>query len=737
MADFPSLQTVFNAGEQDPLLASRVDIEQYYQGARYIRNGLVVPQGGVSRRPGLQEVDDLLAGKTDGREIDFEYGKDGSKYLFIFTDDKLQIFEGDVEVFSTTTAAEVYDVLELPLLTWTQNDEVLITFHEDHVPRRYVRGATSAAWTIEDIPWSVIPQYSFEDTAGANTDHVHELFFSPSFAVGNRFTIFVNGQETGQITYSNVPATMAANLDAGIAALRGVGAVTVANVPVVADHYQITFDGPIQNSGQEFTVTEGESNIDNTASNNFITDTVITKGSLPVENVWSATRGYPRCGTFFQGRLWLGGSTERPQTLWASMSNNIYFFNDETDADDFAINVTVNSDSLSEIRQVHAGRHLQIFTSDGEYYVPESDNKVITPRNIVLRSTTSRGIKAGTQVLDVDGATLFLEKDGRSLRRFVFDDSEQSYTADNLSLLSSHVFNGIARDIIFRKSSSTDEADYVLVPLEDGNLAMYCTLFSQNVSAWTVQHTRGLFIGAVVHDDQMYFLVDRGAVVDTTPGNSHLYLEKFNRDYHFDSAVKGTGVASSATLAWLDGMEDATPIKSTYGHEPIGAILDGNIMDDDKDNVKIDGGGGGVVNFDFDSVANWEVGLWFGHPGVSNDADITENLTGDTADEVLIRTLPLESKDFGTLVGRKLRIREVAMVLHKTQHVKVKNSSGSSLKEVVFRELPTVMDSTPPLFTGTKRVQGMFGYDLSPTVDFIQSTSLKMHLLGVAIRASI
>ena len=36
------------------------------------------------------------------------------------------------------------------------------------------------------------------------------------------------------------------------------------------------------------------------------------------EDVWSATRGYPRTVTFHAGRLYFGGSRDRPNTIWGS-----------------------------------------------------------------------------------------------------------------------------------------------------------------------------------------------------------------------------------------------------------------------------------------------------------------------------------------------------------------------------------------------------------------------------------
>ena len=51
-----TIQTNFTTGEVDPLLKSRIDINQYYNALDQARNVLIQPQGGIERRPGLQFI---------------------------------------------------------------------------------------------------------------------------------------------------------------------------------------------------------------------------------------------------------------------------------------------------------------------------------------------------------------------------------------------------------------------------------------------------------------------------------------------------------------------------------------------------------------------------------------------------------------------------------------------------------------------------------------------------------
>ena len=44
------------SGELSPLIKGRVDIDQYYNGMQTAENVVIVPQGGLKRRPGTQHV---------------------------------------------------------------------------------------------------------------------------------------------------------------------------------------------------------------------------------------------------------------------------------------------------------------------------------------------------------------------------------------------------------------------------------------------------------------------------------------------------------------------------------------------------------------------------------------------------------------------------------------------------------------------------------------------------------
>ncbi|MCD6396967.1 MAG: hypothetical protein J7L71_05465, partial [Spirochaetaceae bacterium] len=65
----------FSSGELTPRANGRIDSPTFLSGAKKILNGIVLPQGGVTRRPGSEKI-----AQVSGRLIEFE-GNDEVGYL--------------------------------------------------------------------------------------------------------------------------------------------------------------------------------------------------------------------------------------------------------------------------------------------------------------------------------------------------------------------------------------------------------------------------------------------------------------------------------------------------------------------------------------------------------------------------------------------------------------------------------------------------------------------------------
>ena len=519
-----TLQTNFTTGEIDPLLTSRIDINQYYNGLDKARNVLIQPQGGVVRRPGLEYIGTIPSAanpQNGSRLVPFEFSTSQS-YMLLFVNNRMYIYKDKVLVtninatgndYLTTTISSSY----INFMDYAQSADTLIVVHEDMQPKQITRGVSDSTWTISDITFEYIPQYAFTIST---TSGPHNI--TPSEVDGN-ITITASGT-----TFISTDVGQYVEANDGIGRARIVTFVSATEVDAIVE---IPFF-----------------NADAIAAGSWF----IERG---YEDTWSASKGYPRTVTFHQGRLYFGGSKSRPNTIFASRVARFFDFNPGETLDDDAIIATLATDSVNAITGLFAGRDLQIFTKGGEFFISQASLDPITPNNIVVSTATRRGAKEGIKPVGAESGTLFIQRAGKALREFLFSDVELSYISNNISLLSSHLLKSPS-DMALRKSTSTDDGDLLMIVNgQDGSLATYSILRGQNVIAPSLSTVDGTFEKVAVDVDTIYFVVKR-----TVNASTVYYIEAFNDDNTTDSNVLliGASLPSTTTVTGLNHLEGKT-----------------------------------------------------------------------------------------------------------------------------------------------------------------------------------
>ena len=519
-----TIQTNFTTGEVDPLLKSRIDINQYYNALDQARNVLIQPQGGIERRPGLQfifEVPSAANPQNGMKLVPFEFSTTQS-YMLLFVHNRMYIFKNKELVtninssgndFLTTTIGSTV----LATMDHTQSADTLIVVQEDMAPKKIVRGGAHNSWTISDISFEFVPKFNF-----TSTETTINQTITPSAVDGN-ITITAGGSV---FTSSHVNQFVEANDGMGRARItRFVSATSVEAV------VEIPF---------------------------FNTSAIASGGTFldtGYEDSFSTSKGFPRTCTFHEGRLYFGGVKSRPNTIFASRVARFFDFNPGEALDDDSIELTISTDSTNAITGMFSGRDLQIFTKGGEFFLPQSTLDPITPTNVVVNGATRRGSKEGIKPVGAESGTLFIQRAGKSLREFLFSDVELSYISNNISLLSSHLLKSPS-DMALRKATSTTDGDLLLIVNEtDGSLATYSILRGQNVIAPSLSTTDGEFVNVGVDVDQIYFTVKR-----SISSSDKYYVECFNDDNTTDSAklLSGSSKPSTTTVTGLSHIEGKT-----------------------------------------------------------------------------------------------------------------------------------------------------------------------------------
>jgi hypothetical protein len=166
----------FTSGEITPLLEARVDFEGYYKGARKIRNLLILPQGGVTRRFGLRNIADTLD-TNDYTKIKLKViGSEGIYFLFIFTNNKITIYEDDVLLGDITSPYSEDIVNQLGI---EQNNDKLYITHEDHKINVLQPAAVAVGWELVEKDFKNSPTYDFKQD-------YDDVTFTPSAVSGTK-----------------------------------------------------------------------------------------------------------------------------------------------------------------------------------------------------------------------------------------------------------------------------------------------------------------------------------------------------------------------------------------------------------------------------------------------------------------------------------------------------------------------------------------------------------------------
>lgn len=525
------LQTSFNRGELDPRLVGRKDLQAYYAGARLAQNVLTQVQGGVRRRNGTEFIHE----DDDGRIFNFSFSTEVN-YCLLFTDLQIEVFKDGV---SQTTLVSPYTLARVKELDYFQSADTSILLHSSVDPQLLAR-TSDTAWTIGNVPLINIPQFDFNDTLSPTpTSEIQHVNFTNQNE-GDRYKISLEGILTEEVVYAGDATTNEENIRVALIDLintGGEGSITVAET--VSSEYDITFSG---SSAKAWTLLVFTPTFTKSTSFEVLTTRTQT-GVSRAEDSWSATRGWPQTGTFHEARLWLGGTTFRPSTLWGSKVNFFFDFNPGKALDDQAITVTLDTDQVNAITAVFSNRNLQVFTSGAEFFIPTSP---ITPDNIAVLPQTNFGSKK-VRPLTVDGQTLFVQRTGKSLRNFFFVDESKSYSSGSVSVLASNLINDPIEMAVSRGTSSVD-ANYAYIVNADGTMNAYNSLASEDVQGFTEWITAGDMVSVAVVDDILYSYVKR-----TVGGIETHFLEREDPTLTTDSSSSSTSTDTLTGLGHLEG----------------------------------------------------------------------------------------------------------------------------------------------------------------------------------------
>ena len=463
----PALSS-FTAGEISPRLEGQITLEKYRQGLSELTNMVVMPHGGVTRRPGTEFLGEVKNSAAKARLIPFQF-KTSDTYILEFGPETMRVYRNGLQVL-TGSAKTITAVTKANPGVITSNSHGFSNGEEIYITgvggmtqlndRNYiVANATTNTFTLTDLFGVAIDTTAFTTfTSGGTADKIYQI--STPYVEADLFTLrYAQSADTMYIVHPSY--------DIRVLSRTGSAAWTLATATI---------------SGSPTPGLSGSNN-------------------------------RPSVVTFFEQRLVFANTNNNPQTLWFSKNGDYLNFTVGTAADD-ALIYTIASNQVNAIRYLSATRVLTLGTSGGEYVVTATSDGPVTPTTTLIRKYSNYGT-APIEPVQVADVTLFLQRGNRKIREFKYvgDINADAYQAPDMSILAEHITEGGITQFAYQQ-----EPDSVIWMVRaDGTLVGMTYRREEQVVAFHKHVIGGTFSGGQA-------VVESVATLPTDTGEDELYM---------------------------------------------------------------------------------------------------------------------------------------------------------------------------------------------------------------------
>ena len=460
MAIVRATQTNFSQGELSHFMQGRYDNKAYAAGLRTLENWIILPQGGVMRRPPFQWINTITTVANSAVRLGrFAFSR-AQEYVLVFTNNSLSIFRNSVFCATITTT---YAASELQDIRFFNSTDTMIIVHANHKPAKLFRQGSDASWAFSDIVFTNIPFYRYNQNQTCTNS-----------AVSGSCTLTLSGA-TGYWTANHVGTTVLVN--GGTATISSIASGLVANATIPA----AVPGGPA---------------------------TATTADAAWSEQAWSAAHGFPLTAVIHQNRLFFGGTRDAPSTLFGSNTGD--FFNSTATTlvsgvnqteDNNCVVFTFSTDQVHTVVNLWSGVDLICFTNQGEFRVWGGGiaGSGITPGSIQVVPQSNYG-SASVPIWQVDLQVVYATVNGKEVRGAAYQYIYDKYISEQFTILAGDIFLPATAPVsmcMLRGYSST-QANYIFVIRKDGQAAVLCIDNAKDVLGWSRFVTQGQFLSCTV-----------------------------------------------------------------------------------------------------------------------------------------------------------------------------------------------------------------------------------------------
>lgn len=608
MATTIPVQSNFAAGEISPRFLSQIDSDVYKHGVRSMINFIPEAQGPFYRRHGFRYQGQVPG--NNGRLFEFPVTKDFVIFAILTDQNKLYLGTPDGLLRDGNVVSNAYFLQGST--GWTdvsQNSGFVIfltgsaqltpgTVHPTQDRYAGVKQTITLATGAVDHAIEIVtePNQTLSDMRimVGTTDGGADLL---DVTVGSSISHYIGTFTPGGVTtvYLQIRA-----LENNNGAIR---TVTYANINNPASNDLLSFTTPWDASELDLIQVgypPGEDRLFFVSPQSPPQELIFNRSTevwtfQPVSftgapAVWT-TNNYPGAITFYQGRMWLGGTPGQPETFWGSKSAQYRNFTTGSLADD---GLSFTMAEKGQILWMVGTKNLLIGTEFGEFIVTSSDG-VITPSDIQVDQQSAYG-SARIQPVKIGNRVLYISPDRRKVRDMGYKWTDDGWVSRNITFGSEHITLG---NPIKAMAFGQNPGNLLFCVTQTRNIIGGTYERGNDIVGWFNGTTDGEFIAIASADldgtSTMAALFNRN--IESTPT---LYFE-----ICYPAPTEGACVVDSGQVF---GGQAGTPISSVViphlKNKEVRIIVDGAL----HPVITLDANGEGDLQFSGDTVV---VGLGY------------------------------------------------------------------------------------------------------------------------------
>lgn len=564
-------QDVFSKGELSPMLYSRVTVDGYYKSLRTARNTITYPQGAIGKRFGQLRVGEISVASDFAQS---KYLKIASwtylnqcTYIVIFKPDNIDIYLEDNLIYSIPVSAYYYpneirnmdySILDTRMRFGTGRlcpKEISRTTITTQVVSSFTTNTLTTASPFTPTQTGFIQPLIFPTTVPTAQDTlapdiVYYAYFTSNDTFELYYTLADARARTNKVVFTAVSGTEDVNvlgaftLDDMYTSLYSfpqydfgdylyntltfslgakIGATTLT---ASSSFFNSSFIGGsfIYGSGIAFITSISSATVANVIVKASFDDDIVSpktvsgEDSVITKKAWSNERGWPKVFGSYQSRALMAATKSLPNGFWASAVKDYTYFNDTFTDDADPIGYYPASNMTSEINYIASYRSLCVFTSNGAYSTPLSQNDAITPRNFALL-LQEQAMATSAYPVGLDNRVVFIS--GNDVNLMDWDGINNAYNTSIASIMSEHLIDNPADQDVFVDLNRAGSR-YCFILNQDGTLVIFQSLSSEEVLGFTLSLAEQSYGNAfyrqvaTTNDGRAYFIMERQLAYDST-----------------------------------------------------------------------------------------------------------------------------------------------------------------------------------------------------------------------------